>query len=760
MKKVLNAIGYREKLIGAFSLLTLILIVVLFFLIYRAEKKILIEGINQHAVNYASLISDIINQESSENISMALNKTLQKSSILYLDIVMPDNVPYYKRVLVPDIFKKATTSNRYTGIQKGFVIDDTYYDFIFPFSPQGEAGGYIRIGMDISPIQKGLLAQTDTFLLAFIISLIFGIFLSIILGKSLEEPIRKLANYTNEIANGNLNQSVDITSKDELGRLANSFNMMAKKLEESKSELTSYQKSLERKIAEQHRSLTESEEKYRNLVEMSPDLILIVQDDHVVFSNHRVDELFNISANQIRNESINNLTFIHPADREKFISKITVIPINDSQVYTFDIQAITREGRELIMDVSAHRMQYNNMPALQIILRDITQRKKFDIDLLQIQKMESIGTLASGISHDFNNILGVIIPNAELIKNMSEHGSTIYKEAEQIESAALKASELTGKLLSFSRKEELKIEVINPNIILKNLMNLVTRLIGKSISVSVYLDPNIKNIAIDVNQIEQAILNIVLNARDAMPNGGKLVIKTSVIQNLQDQLNLSEISKEKEYCKIELIDSGCGMDEDTQKKVFEPFFTTKKAGHGTGLGLSTVCSIVQNHKGFISIDSKPGKGTGVTIYLPSTSAQATAEKTKSLMPNVLGEGEILVIEDDMLMLETMKNLLGHLGFEVITAVNGKQALEIYSESKSKIKLIILDMEMPIMNGLETLRKLKEIDINVKVLISSGYSMEEKVQTALNEGALAFLKKPYRITDLAKTIQSTISDTKH
>jgi two-component system cell cycle sensor histidine kinase/response regulator CckA len=291
-------------------------------------------------------------------------------------------------------------------------------------------------------------------------------------------------------------------------------------------------------------------------------------------------------------------------------------------------------------------------------------------------------------------------------------------------------------------------------------MNLVTRLIGKSISVSVYLDPNIKNIAIDVNQIEQAILNIVLNARDAMPNGGKLVIKTSVIQNLQDQLNLSEISKEKEYCKIELIDSGCGMDEDTQKKVFEPFFTTKKAGHGTGLGLSTVCSIVQNHKGFISIDSKPGKGTGVTIYLPSTSAQATAEKTKSLMPNVLGEGEILVIEDDMLMLETMKNLLGHLGFEVITAVNGKQALEIYSESKSKIKLIILDMEMPIMNGLETLRKLKEIDINVKVLISSGYSMEEKVQTALNEGALAFLKKPYRITDLAKTIQSTISDTKH
>ena len=254
--------------------------------------------------------------------------------------------------------------------------------------------------------------------------------------------------------------------------------------------------------------------------------------------------------------------------------------------------------------------------------------------------------------------------------------------------------------------------------------------------------------------------NLIKNAFDSMPNGGKLVIRTSMIQNLQDQLNLEEISKEKEYCKIEISDSGCGMDESTQKRVFEPFFTTKKAGHGTGLGLSTVYSIIQNHKGFISIDSKIGKGTCVIIYLPATSEQPTVEKTKSLMPNVLGEGEILVIEDDMLMLETMKNLLGHLGFEVITAVNGKQAIEIYNESKNKIKLIILDMEMPIMNGLETLRKLKEIDDKVKVLISSGFSMEEKVQTALQEGALAFLKKPYRITDLAKTIQSTISDTKH
>jgi HAMP domain-containing protein len=243
LKNILHALGYREKLIGAFSLLTLILILVLFLLIYRAEKEIIIDGINQHAVNYTALLSDMITRESNENISEILHKAIQKSSIIYLHIVLPDHSYLFREELNKTVLKKALDINHYTGIQQGCLIDDVYFDFVFPFSPKSEAGGYIRIGMDITNFQKGLLAQTDTFLLAFIISLIFGILLSIILGKSLEEPIRKLANYTNEIANGNLKQSIDISSNDELGRLANSFNTMVKKLEESKNELTSYQRS-------------------------------------------------------------------------------------------------------------------------------------------------------------------------------------------------------------------------------------------------------------------------------------------------------------------------------------------------------------------------------------------------------------------------------------------------------------------------------------------------------------------------------------
>ena len=754
--KIFNFIGFREKLIGTLCLLTSILILVLYLLIYNKEKQIIKQNLEQNTFyrskTLAAILYPLIVNNDTTRIDDIIKNIITDNCIIYAQVYSNQGEKYSEYIQNDQIYAIAQEEHPINTQDKVITtINEIFIDVIQPVEVHESVIGYIRLGIDNTIAIKELQSNQNFYILIFILVLVLGLSLSILLGKYLEKPIRRLANQTNEIVDGNINYQLDIHSNDDLGRLAQAFNSLAKKWEESEIELKSYQKSLELKIAEQNKILRESEEKYRNLVETSPDIIMIIQDYRIVFSNNRVQELFDVSADELHNEFLENLDFIVLEDRKKLKSKMESILLTDSQVYQLEINANNKHGKEYILDLSVHRIQYNDQPAFQCIFRDITKRRQFETDLLQIQKMESIGTLASGIAHDFNNILGVIVPNAELIKNMSEENSIIYKEAEHIESAAIKASELTNKLLSFSRKDKLKIEIINPNTIISNLIKLISRLIGKDIAISVYLDPEMKNVSVDVNQIEQVILNIALNARDAMTNGGKLIFKSSLIGNV----HLPELKTGREYCLLEIMDTGSGMDEDTRNRIFEPFFTTKGEGQGTGLGLSTVYAIIKNHRGYITVDSSIGRGTKFNIYLPTTVQQSTIDETAILSTNFIGEGKILVIEDDMMMLETIKNLLGHLGYEVITALNGKQALEIFNESKEKIKLIILDLEMPLMNGIDTLKKLKELDNNVKVLISTGHIMENKVEEAMKEGALAFLKKPYRITELAKTIRDTI-----
>jgi two-component system cell cycle sensor histidine kinase/response regulator CckA len=755
-RKINSLIGFREKLIGTICLLTSILILILYLLIYTKENQIIDEKLKQNTIFQSKVMSSalqtfLLDQDTLKTYHI-LNNLINNHSIIYAQLYDQYGKKFSEVIQNEEIFQLAQKKVPF-DIDKSSVtvINDTLYDIIKPITFNDNLLGFFRLGIDNSEMKQQLQSNQNFYVLIFILVLIIGISLSILLGKYLDKPIRRLARQTNEIIRGNSHYKLDISTNDELGKLARAFNTLAKKWEESEIELKSYQKSLELKIAEQNKILRESEEKYRNLVETSPDIIFIIQDSRIVFSNNRVKDLFDVSADELYNELVENLDFIILEDRKKLKTKIDSISPSDSQVYQLELNANSKQGKEYILDLSIYRIQYNNQPAFQCIIRDVTKRRKFENDLLQIQKMESIGTLASGIAHDFNNILGVIVPNAELIKNMSEPESIIYKEAEQIESVAIKASELTNKLLSFTRKDKLKIEIINPNTIISNLIKLISRLIGKDISISVYLDPNMKNIAVDVNHIEQVILNIALNARDAMPHGGKLIFKSSLINNL----NLPDLTPGKEYCLLEIIDTGVGMDEDTRQRIFEPFFTTKAAGEGTGLGLSTVYAIIKNHQGYISVDSNIGAGSKFNIYLPTTPQESTADETAILSLDYIGEGKILVIEDDIMMLETIKNLLGHLGYDVITALNGKQAIEIFNDAKDKIKLIILDLEMPLMNGIETLRKLKEIDDSVKVLISTGHIMENKVEEAMKEGAIAYLKKPYRITDLAKTIRNSI-----
>lgn len=374
--------------------------------------------------------------------------------------------------------------------------------------------------------------------------------------------------------------------------------------------------------------------------------------------------------------------------------------------------------------------------------------------LFQSQKMESIGTLAGGVAHDFNNMLQGILGYTSLIKMNTPSDSPIYKPLEIIEQTSIRAAELTKQLLGFARKGKVIIEPLNLNEIVNDTLNIISRIFDKSIEIRTAIQDNIWTIEGDRSQLQQVILNLCLNARDAMPHGGVLTINTS-----NEILNVEEFQEAKEgtgkYVVLSITDTGTGVDEKIRDRIFEPFFTTKDIGKGTGMGLAMVYGVVKNHDGFVRFQSKTGKGSSFVIYL-----QATHKQQAKIEPGIRelfkGSGTILVIDDEKVIRNFTKAVLERLGYDVLDADNGREGVEIYKKWNNKIKLVILDMIMPKMGGRETFGLLKEINPEAKILISSGFGMDEQIKKILETGAVGFIQKPYDIIEFAESIKKAAS----
>lgn len=383
---------------------------------------------------------------------------------------------------------------------------------------------------------------------------------------------------------------------------------------------------------------------------------------------------------------------------------------------------------------------------------DLTEKKQLEEALQHAQKMESIGTLAGGIAHDFNNILGGVLGYTSFIKTKMDKGDPIYRYINIIESSARRAADLTQQLLAFARGGKYQVETLNLNRIINEAVDLIARSISKNIVITMDLSPEVPVIEGDSNQIVQTIVNMCINARDALPNGGEINISTR-IKNLADALLYRYPNAQQgTYVLLKVRDNGIGMSEETQKRIFEPFFTTKKDQNGTGLGLAMVYGIVQNHGGYIDVSSEIGKGTTFYIYLPFSNKVLNEVETVQTEPES-GNETILVAEDEYMMRELLVEMLDSGGYKVITAPNGHQAIDIYQEQGHQIDLVILDMMMPGINGQETFRQLKKINPAVKVLLSSGYS--EDVQEISNERGLGFIQKPYGVNELLDKVRSVI-----
>lgn len=405
------------------------------------------------------------------------------------------------------------------------------------------------------------------------------------------------------------------------------------------------------------------------------------------------------------------------------------------------------------LDLQVEERTKNLILANEKLQNEITERKKLEEQLVQAQKMEALGTLAGGIAHDFNNILMGINGYTSMMLNELHENHPYYEKLKKVENQIQSASELTKRLLGLARGGKYEVKPIDLNELIIESSEIFGRL-KKEIKIIRSLKTGILSVEVDRGQIEQVFINIFVNAWQAMPQGGELRIETDIISPDDKYIQLHDI-KPGRYVKSAFADTGIGMDEQTRLKVFEPFFTTKEKGVGTGLGLASAYGIIRNHGGFITVESEKGKGTTFSIYLPASEKIPLAERmTSESITN--GSGTILLVDDQNIITEVGSEMLEMIGYSVITASSGQEAIEKYTAARDEIKIVILDMIMPGIGGGETFDQLRNINPEVKVILSSGYSIDGQASGILDRGCNGFIQKPFSLQDLSIKLQKILN----
>jgi len=494
-----------------------------------------------------------------------------------------------------------------------------------------------------------------------------------------------------------------------------------------------------------------AEEVYRSLLNSSADAVAIYDlEGRTRYVSPAFTKIFGWTLADVRNRK---MPFLPESEKEETLSIIQALVENGTPCHDFETKRYTRKGDLLDVSISASRYNdHNGKPSgILVTIRDVSEKKRLEAQLRYAQKMEAIGTLAGGIAHDFNNLLMGILGNISLVLMDMNESHPQYERIQSIENYIQSGSKLTKQLLGFARKGKYEVKPVNLNDVIRQTAEAFGRA-RKQITIHADLDENLSIVEADPGQLEQILLNLYLNAADAMPGGGELVIKT---ENITDPSIIEKPFHPKpgNYILLTLSDTGVGMDEKTMERIFDPFFTTKQMGRGTGLGMASVYGIVKGHNGFIDVQSTKGQGSTFTIYLPATSAtdRLTVQRKETDGSIALQSGTILIIDDEEMILDVGTRMLRKLGFTVLSVDNGKDAIKIYQDHKNHIDLIILDMVMPGMNGGDVYDFVKQIKPDAKVILSSGYSMDGSAKEIIDRGCDGFIQKPFNMLQLSTKI---------
>jgi PAS domain S-box-containing protein len=558
----------------------------------------------------------------------------------------------------------------------------------------------------------------------------------ILLSRRLTRPLRDLASAAHEIARGNWSRRVPVDGPAEARTMAESFNHMTVTLSHWHEEATS-----------QAARLRESNERFRSVTDSAHDAIISVNGrGEIVFWNLRAQAVFGYEEREASGREFTQL--ISKNDRARHADQIARLWTSDSPWMgrTVELHIVSRDGREVPVELSLSTWKAGNEHFFTLLIRDITERRQSaealrqrEDELRHAQKMEAVGRLAGGIAHDFNNLLTGILGYADLILEGLPPGGRIRNDVEGIRKAGRSAAALTRELLAFSRKQVVQPTVLDLNEVVRGTEGLLRRLIGAETLLILHLGDDVKSVKADRSQVEQVLLNLATNARDAMPDGGTLTIRTGNAEP---------------HVTIAVSDTGHGMTSTIRSHIFEPFYTTKEPGKGTGLGLSTVYGIVTQAGGYIHVDSEPGKGATFTVGLPAVEAVVARPETVSDIGDrsLHGSETVLLVEDNASVRALARETLTRYGYRVLEAEDGLAALDVAAANLNSLSLVVTDVVMPVMGGRELATRLKTLRQGLKVLFTSGYangSIRQEIPAAL------FLQKPFTPAALGRKVRELL-----
>ncbi len=524
-------------------------------------------------------------------------------------------------------------------------------------------------------------------------------------------------------------------------------------LSQDKKQLEIYSFQLKGMVEERTKELHESEQWHRALFENAMDGVIVLDRNGIILNaNDTACKMHGFPREALIGTHIKLLE--DSDSREKSAERMR--RILDGESIVFETRHNKKDGTQINLEISSKAITIGDELYIQSFYRDITEKKRLHEHLFQSQKMESIGVLAGGIAHDFNNVLTAILGHAGIIRKSTSLDERSTRSLGVIEDASRRAGRMISKLLGFARKSKFELVPLNLNDVVYDTVKLLEQVIDKRINLSVELDNRLPMIQGDVNQMEQIIMNFIVNARDAMPNGGRIVIKTRPRTVVKGSSDVPLYIPPGEYVEVSVSDTGTGMPEEIVQKIFEPFFTTKEQGKGTGLGLSMVYGAVREHRGYLAVQSTLGAGSVFTVYLPASCAGVQPETQEKEVARK-GRETLLIVDDEEEILESMKEALETQGYKVFATSDSTIALDVYRKIYRETSLIITDIVMPRMDGKELIREIKQIAPNVKILALSGYTkyIAEMDQIKDIDG---FLQKPFESYYLLSVVRR-ILDTK-
>ena len=642
--------------------------------------------------------------------------------------------------------KYAETMNYHESNGNHISPDGTLFREFTPIILHEKEIGRLYIGLSLLPLQTEI--QSNKASISMLSGLIFVVGMLFVFGIStvITRPLNNLVETVEHITKGDLTRRVTVSTHDEVAELGKAFNAMVNNIEQQtnmlKSEIDQRKKG-EEKIAQQ-----------AALLDVTRDAIIVRDlDECIIFWNSGAAHLYGWQSEEVLGKSAAELFFKETPSKFDEAKKVLL----EKGEWQGECTHLTKDGREIA--VNSHwtlvKDQAGKPKSILVINTDITEQKRLQAQFLRSQRMESVGTLAGGIAHDLNNILAPILLSVEILRNKVVDGSAL-KMLDVLESSAKRGAGIIKQILTFARGTQGEKTLLQPKYLVSEIEKMISDTFPRSIQITTKSVKHPWIIQGDPTQLYQVLMNLCVNARDAMPNGGVLMIETDNIVLDEHMTGIHLDAKPGSYVVISVSDAGMGIPASVIDKIFEPFFTTKEIGKGTGLGLSTVIGIVKSHSGFVTVYSEINKGTRFKVYLPATDTKESEGAMDDKVELPKGKGElVLVVDDEDAIRDIQKRTLEAHGYSVLTARDGTEAIVKYSSNQEMIEVVVTDMMMPYMDGVATIRAIRRLNPAVKFIGMSGL-LEGTDYNKVVGGDVIFLQKPYTTEKFLTTLNEVIN----